>query len=487
MGKNVKANNVKKEIIEEENNKKIVVAALGLALVLALIAYWQISKKNDVKEPKDNKKPESVEKVEDKEDDALSDEKESYISNLEKNTTTETKQVINSTDDDSSNTEDDEEDEIFYSLSFNTNGGEKIEKHILSQTDKTESVLPEREGWSFFGWFSDSELTEEFIFGRVLTADTEIYAKWVKVVEFRTMDDDILIASKEFAENEAIFMPQKEDITNFVDDDHEVAWVTKEIGEDSSVTYTEVYNATKLTDKIYGEKGKIILYLKQLSKFQVQVFMNETSEEPFDVIDAVEDRALDLSVLDEKLAEQEIAEYALFYRNNEGTKFTFFRDQKASLDITKLYLDEAYTVKFADYVEKKVDEVSKEQNEVNNEENQVLLENNNNNEVNNQDDDNQNLVIIDEELVAKDSYIKEEQIPVIEKEDSEFIGWFEDLNDEKTMLTENTIINEDKVYIAKWKTKEEMLEDNVQDNSVSPQEEDKLENTEEPLKDNSEE
>ena len=465
---------IKKEVAEETSNSTmIIVVAVILALILGIILYWQISKNDDKKEPKkssDNNNSENVEKKDNKD----TEEKSTYVSDLvSSNSTTE----VSNTNSEENDSED--EEEVFYALSFNVNGGEAVDKQVLSSTDKTESVLPKREGWSFGGWFVDPELSEEFIFGRVLTDDTTLYAKWVKVVEFKTMDGLTTIASKEYAENDTIFMPSKADIINFVDEDKEVAWVLKTVLEDGSETYTELLNPAKLTDEIPSENGKVILYLKQLQMFQIQVFMNESDEEPFDVVDAVEDRALDLSELEVKLNEESIAEYALYYRNNEGVKYTFFKDQKASLDITKLYLDGAYTVKYTDYVDdqNQEDEVVLAQD---NDEDEADTNLNNNNENNVENNSQDTPVVVFEQEVAKDSHIAEDQIPVVEKEDSDFVGWFEDLDDDSTMLTENTIIDEDKVYIAKWKKKEEILADTVNEDSVSPSQEQQIENTEQP-------
>lgn len=476
--KKPKNSEIKKEINEEENNKKIVVVALILALILAIIAYWQISKKDEVKKPKNNKNNEVVEKKDDKKDEEKDTKEDNSDNDLSYNNTTEPTKVMNTSEDittpekvneENEENEEEEQEEIYYSLVFNTNGGKEVDKQVLSDTDKTESVLPEKDGWSFAGWFTDSSLSEEFIFGRVLTEDTTLYAKWVKVVEFRKMDETVL-NSVEVQEDSEIPLLTKEQLGEDVDSEKEVSWVLRTVDDEGNTLYNEVTSGTKLTEDISSENGKVTLYLKELEKFEIQIFMNENDNEPFDVIEATEERVLDLTSLEEKLKEEDIVEYALFYRNENRVKYTFFKDQKASLDITKLYLDEAYIVTFKDYKE----------NEIENNETEVPTETS---EVQSNEKE---AVVIEEIEVAKETHIKEEEIPTTEKEGFDFVGWYEDLEDESTVLTEETVIDEDKVYVAKWKKKEEIIEDTVGENSVTPNEEEQIENTEEPSDNNDE-
>lgn len=68
---------------------------------------------------------------------------------------------------------------VNYTLTFNTNGGSAIS----SITQAANSVIdlgtykPEREGYSFEGWYSDSELTNS-VTSVTLTGNTTVYAKW---------------------------------------------------------------------------------------------------------------------------------------------------------------------------------------------------------------------------------------------------------------------------------------------------------------------
>ena len=482
--KKPKNSEIKKEIESEENNKKIIVVALILALVLAIIAYWQISKKNDTSDKKEKNDSQTVEKSDiekdddDKNDSSNKNEKDESIgynseevikTNTQSYTEVDNKEAAENTNEEAESNEEDEE--IFYSLTFETNGGDDIEKKVLSDTDLTESILPKKVGWSFAGWFTDTDLTEQFIFGRTLTEDTTLYAKWVKVVEFKTMNNE-LVDTKEIAENEEILMPTKEDVEDLIDNENEIGWFVQNIDDEENTTYSEITSGTKLDDTIPSDNEKITLYLKELKKFELQIFMKETDEDAFDTLEVVEERTIDLTEFENKLKEENIAEYALFYRDSDGIKYTFFKDQKASIDITKLYIDEAYTITFADY---DFDDEDLENEDT------ISDETIDNNEVDNNTNNDANPIVIEEKDVAKDSHVKEELIPDIKKEGYDFIGWFEDLEDDSSKLTEEIIIDEDKLYIAKWKKKEEIIEDVVDENIVEPVDEEQITNTEEPI------
>ena len=462
---------IKKQVNDEASNKKIVIAALVLALVLGIIAYWQVSKKNDNKELKNNKNVNTVEKndtdekdntdkiIDNKEENSFIDDKTSSVDNIDENEIVllTSNKSTNENEDKKSESEDQvnekEDEQVFYSLNFNTNGGNKIEKQVLSSTDLTESILPKKNGWSFAGWYKDSELTEEFIFGRALTEDTELYAKWIKYVEFKTMDDE-LIKTIEVGEGEVITLLTKEDLNNEELNDYEIGWSLKSTTDEGKDEYTIIDDKSVMNESL-SDGDTVSLYLKKLEKFDVFIYLSEDDDEAFDTIQAIEEKTLDYTQLEDKLIKENISEYALYYLNDDSVKYSFFKDQKASKDIVKLYLDEAYIVKFAD----------KNNEEANLTNNEVSITDDNNNNVSDSDDD---LIIIEEVKVALNSHIDEKNIPKLEKRNYELIGWFlkEDL-DTDNKLTENTIINGNKIYIAKWKKKEETLNSTSSDTLIN--------------------
>ena len=67
-----------------------------------------------------------------------------------------------------------------YQVQFNANGGNPIESDYLNfgQDISEPNNLPYREGHTFVGWYTDSELTKPFTFGSMPANDITVYAKW---------------------------------------------------------------------------------------------------------------------------------------------------------------------------------------------------------------------------------------------------------------------------------------------------------------------
>lgn len=71
-------------------------------------------------------------------------------------------------------------EKIRYTVSFNTDGGSPIENQIVEQGERAiEPNIPIKEGYKFGGWFEDSTYQFWFYFGRPITANTTLYAKWI--------------------------------------------------------------------------------------------------------------------------------------------------------------------------------------------------------------------------------------------------------------------------------------------------------------------
>lgn len=69
-----------------------------------------------------------------------------------------------------------------YAVSFNTDGGTPITDKYVLEGEKVirPEVDPEKEGYKFGGWYSDSSCTIAFDFESVINENTTIYAKWIK-------------------------------------------------------------------------------------------------------------------------------------------------------------------------------------------------------------------------------------------------------------------------------------------------------------------
>ena len=66
-----------------------------------------------------------------------------------------------------------------YIVTFETNGGNSIEKQIITVGNKiVKPTDPTRQGKVFVDWYKDEELTQVFDFDTVITGSTKLYAKW---------------------------------------------------------------------------------------------------------------------------------------------------------------------------------------------------------------------------------------------------------------------------------------------------------------------
>jgi len=74
-------------------------------------------------------------------------------------------------------------------VTFNTNEGTAIDPVVIGYDTKlTAPATPEREHYSFLGWYTDEALTTEFSFDTPVTSDITLYAKW-KLNEFTVTFD----------------------------------------------------------------------------------------------------------------------------------------------------------------------------------------------------------------------------------------------------------------------------------------------------------
>ncbi|GGL61789.1 InlB B-repeat-containing protein [Sporolactobacillus putidus] len=66
-----------------------------------------------------------------------------------------------------------------YTVSFDSNGGSAVGGQTVNYGDQaTQPSDPARAGYTFAGWYADSNLTKVFDFSTKITADTQLYAKW---------------------------------------------------------------------------------------------------------------------------------------------------------------------------------------------------------------------------------------------------------------------------------------------------------------------
>lgn len=425
----------KKVIKDEASNKKIIIISLVIALLLGVFAYWQVSKNNDDKDNKTNNKKEITEKEETKDDeeDKVAEENEFY-SYVKEHMIKPVKAEV----------EEEKVENTYYSLKFETNGGEPIDDQIITQDEVTSLQFPIKEGWVFQGWYKDESLKEEYTFGNALTEDTTVYAKWGKYISY-LYEQSFYQNENLVSENEVIpFLSEEK--TGEVPEGYELGWFVEVLDDETNeiLVSFEIFENTLLTDKIYSnfKDGNVILTGKLLEKFNMEFFEDELATSALHVEEVVEGRQIPFEKVNNIVKEQipELESFGWFYYDEDSIKWNVNAEQKATKEITKLYLDETYTLIYTEEIDDEY--VAKEDDKFTTDGNLILKE----------------------ETVSQDSQIKDEDIfKPSEKEGYDFIGWF--LIDEVTggdgdMLTEETIIDGDKVYVGRWKEKglEEVIE-----------------------------
>lgn len=394
------------------SNKKTLLVALVVAIIFGIFAYTQIKMNkanNKPKEIEEEKKEElNTEDLEvlDYVDESVVVPEKKYVKTvpLEKNEKKEEVLV-----------KEDNKETVYYTLTFNTNGGEGIEKQVLTNNDVTTTVIPTKESWIFDGWFTDSELTEPFIFGGVLKEDTTIYAKWVKYVKF--LNEDFCIKTITAREDEIIALPTDRDLIGVIEEDFILNWFY--VKEDFNKIY--ITNSTKLSD-LDEDSDTVTLYLEKIPAFYLSFYLDENSDE-FYRKKVINDQVISFDDVDEKLKEInpeiDLTTVGWYYYDIDGNKCDFSKNKTISTDITKIYLSDTYKIIYSEE----------------------------------DDEKEEGLVQIDEQNVARDTKLTDILDPE-EKDNKEFEGWFIIDNDILTdsKLEDGMVINRDMTVVGKWKT-----------------------------------
>lgn len=402
------------------SNKKTLFFALVCAIVLAVFAYTQVSMNMANNKPKELEE-ESKEEINGEDLKALDyvrepikvDDNHTRVITAEKK---EKKEAEKSNDLKVS---------VHYTLSFDTNGGEELNEQVLSNNEVTTTVIPVRESWVFDGWFIDSDLTEPFIFGGTLKADTTIYAKWVKYIKF--VDESDCIKTITVGDGEYIPLPTDDELIDMALEDFIVSWYY--IKDDTNIFIT---NNTRLSD-LENSSDTVILHLQKTEAFYLSFYLDEFSDFLYRE-KVVNDQVISFDDVNKSILESnpeiDLENMGWYYYDVEGNKCNFSKGKRITQDVTKLYLSNTYKIIYTLEDEEKED----------------------------------GLVQIDEQNVVRQSKIDNVLDPP-EKENKEFEGWFIIDNDILTdsKLEDGMVINRDMTVVGKWKassteSNEEMVE-----------------------------
>ena len=69
-----------------------------------------------------------------------------------------------------------------YTITFESNGGTSVDPITQDYDSEIIKPIPSRDGYTFDGWYIDSELTNEFSFEAMPAENVTVYAKWIEIV-----------------------------------------------------------------------------------------------------------------------------------------------------------------------------------------------------------------------------------------------------------------------------------------------------------------
>ena len=80
-----------------------------------------------------------------------------------------------------------------YTVSFNTNGGNKITSQTVAKDNSVkEPTTPIKENFEFAGWYTDKELTTKYNFTEKVTKSFTLYAKWTEQKQENGGSEDVV-------------------------------------------------------------------------------------------------------------------------------------------------------------------------------------------------------------------------------------------------------------------------------------------------------
>ena len=80
-----------------------------------------------------------------------------------------------------------------YTVSFNTNGGNKITSQTVAKNNSVkEPTAPIKENFEFAGWYTDKELTTKYDFTEKVTKSFTLYAKWTEQKQENGGSEDVV-------------------------------------------------------------------------------------------------------------------------------------------------------------------------------------------------------------------------------------------------------------------------------------------------------
>ena len=155
-----------------------------------------------------------------------------------------------------------------YELSFNTNCESTIQSITVSEGEECVLPIPEREGYSFEGWYTDEKFSGEAVEKITTNADTVFYAKWAKLYTLTLDTDNGVLAEKTFS------LKAGENISEFLKDKTPVK---------ENVIFGAWFNGSKMiTDKTVMPSADLTLKAKYKAEYTVEIFKQKVDSDDYE-------------------------------------------------------------------------------------------------------------------------------------------------------------------------------------------------------------
>lgn len=152
-----------------------------------------------------------------------------------------------------------------YEVTFNSNGGSKVStQYIPSNGTVKKPGNPSKSGYYFDGWYTDSKCTKAYNFSTKVTANTTLYAKWLKkyTVKFNGNGGSVKTTSKKVTYSKkygTLPSPTRKGYSFS-------GWYTKKSGG-TKITANSTVKITKTTT-LYAHWKKISVKTTSISKLK---------------------------------------------------------------------------------------------------------------------------------------------------------------------------------------------------------------------------
>jgi uncharacterized repeat protein (TIGR02543 family) len=139
-----------------------------------------------------------------------------------------------------------------YAIHFDSNGGNAIESIYAKSGSDVKTKTPKKEGYTFAGWYTDVELTEEFD-GKMPSQSTLLFAKWIIT---KDMIQDNFVCGDNVAEKISVEYAYENGVLTIKKTANGGEWTAIA----SKLTGADLAGATKATIVFKGVKDQEILF-----------------------------------------------------------------------------------------------------------------------------------------------------------------------------------------------------------------------------------